>query len=182
MQDLLKWTLDHIRKNEPHLSWMEELRYDWTPAVSRVMQAMFEDDDTILLVTDKEHEWFSRYILTHINIPSKKRPYLPFIALRSLFPHIGQLKTKEEYELLEDMLSLSFPNGYTYFYIGRENESILKLIRRDEDSFIWNISDTHGQGFRLLLGDEMLDIKLIQLFKLFDKTIDAVLFAEIDIG
>jgi hypothetical protein len=30
--------------------------------------------------------------------------------------------------------------------------------------------------------DEMLDIKLLQLFKLFDKTLSAALFAEVETG
>jgi len=182
MQDLLKWTLDNIRKNEPYLSWMEELRYDWVPIVSRALDALFVKGHTVLIVTDREHEWFSRYVLTHINTPQKKRPYLPFVSLGSIFPHLGSLKTKEDYELLEDMLSLSFPNGYTFFYIGDDKDNILKLVKRHEDSFVWNISDSVGQEFRLRKSDEMADMKLLQLFKLFDRSIDAALFAEIDIS
>ena len=42
------------------------------------------------------------------------------------------------------------------------------------------IMDEHIQNsFYLLSSDENLDIKLIQLFKLLDKSIDAVLFAEV---
>ena len=182
MQDLLKWTLENIRKNEPYLSWMEELRYEWVPIVSRILSAMFNKGHTILLITDREHEWFSRYVLTHINTPKKKRPYLPFVSLGSVFPHLNTLKTREDFELLEDMLSLSFPSGYTFFYVGDNTDNILKLVKRREDSFIWNISENVGQDFRLRGSDELLDMKLIQLFKLFDKSIDAALYAEIDIS
>jgi len=37
-------------------------------------------------------------------------------------------------------------------------------------------------SFTLRSYDELIDIKLLQLFRLFDKTISAALFAEIDLG
>jgi len=38
-----------------------------------------------------------------------------------------------------------------------------------------------ANSFTLKSYDEMIDIKLLQLFRLFDKTLGAALFAEVDV-
>ena len=56
----------------------------------------------------------------------------------------------------------------------------MQIAKRKDDSFMW-IMDEHLQNsFYLLSDDDSLDIKLIQLFRLLDKSIDAVLFAEVN--
>jgi hypothetical protein len=114
-----------------------------------------------------------------INQTSSARPFISFVSLRSLFPNIGGLKSKEDFDLLEDMLSMTFANGYTFFYVGKSNDAKYQITKQKYDSFVW-IMDEHIQNsFYLMSEDEFLDIKLIQLFKLLNRSVDAVLFAEV---
>ncbi len=180
MKDFATWTLETIRKDPSHMSWMEEKRFDWLPLAARAINDLL-NDHTFLLITDREREWFARYILSHINNLKNNRPFLPILSLGTIFPFIDKIKTKEEMESLEDMLSLSFPNGYTFFYIGKSNNMRAQLAKRKDNSFIWFLDEDTPNTF-YLPEDELLDIKLIQLIRLFDKSIDAILFAEVDIG
>lgn len=177
---MLKWTLETIRKGGSNLSWMEERRLEWAPlAVSR-LQSLLEGK-TFVILTDLQRDWFSRYILGTINRKTNERPYLPFVSLQSFFPNLKEIKTNEDMQLLEDMLSISFPNGFIYFYIGKSNDFRSQIAKKRDDSFMW-IMDEHIQNsFYLNSRDKDLDIKLIQLCQLLDKTIDAMLYAEVSI-
>ncbi len=178
MQQFLKWTLEEIRKEGSMMSWMEEKRYEWAPLVASMLKNLL-DGHTFVVITDDDREWFSNYMLKSINNRNKNRPILPFVSLHALFPNINQIKNKEDIELLEDMLSQVFPNGYTFFYIGKNSDIKMQIAKHKDENFMW-IMDEHIQNsFYLLSSDENLDIKLIQLFKLLDKSIDAVLFAEV---
>ena len=83
--------------------------------------------------------------------------------------------------VLEDMLSLSFPAGYTFFYIGKGNDPRAQIAKRKDDSFSWLLDERSQNSFYLDSKDENLDIKLIQLITLFDKSIDSILFSEVDV-
>ncbi|MDD3343781.1 MAG: HobA family DNA replication regulator [Sulfurospirillaceae bacterium] len=178
MQQFLKWTLEEIRKDGSMMSWMEEKRFEWVPLAASMLKNLLSGH-TFIVITDDDRAWFSHYLLRAINNHHKNRPLLPFMALPSLYPNLFQVKTNEDIELLEDLLSQSFPNGYTFFYIGKNSDIKMQIAKRKDDSFMW-IMDEHLQNsFYLLSDDEMLDIKLIQLFRLLDKSINAVLFAEV---
>lgn len=181
MQDFLKWTLKTIRKDDSMMSWMEEKRFEWVPLTTSMLKNLL-DGHTIILITDDEREWFCSYILKAVNKPNNNRPLLPFVSLRALFPNLQSIKMKEDIELLEDMLNQSFPNGYTFFYVGKGNDIKMQIAKRDDDSFLWVFDERLQNSFYLSSSDELLDIKLIQLFRLLDKSIDAVLFAEVAIG
>ena len=181
MQKFLKWTLDNIRKDSSMMSWMEEKRFEWVPLNVSMLKNLM-DGHTIIVITDDDREWFSNYILSDINKLSKNRPLLPFVSLKSIYPNLPTLKTKEDIELLENMLMQTFPQGYTYFYIGKNNNIKMQIAKRRDDSFIWVMDEQLQNSFFLSSGDENLDIKLIQLYKLLDKSIDALLFAEVDFG
>ena len=79
------------------------------------------------------------------------------------------------------MLELSFPNGYTFFYIGEGSDNRATLAKRDENSFLWLLDEKNQKGFYLNSHDEFLDQKLISLARLVDKSIDGALFMEVDI-
>lgn len=180
MQAYLDWTLKTIRKGGSHLSWMEERRLEWVPlAVSRLETLL--GGYTFIVLTDSQRAWFSRYILSSINTTTNNRPLLPFVSLESFFPDLDVLKSNQEQdrELLEDMLSLAFPNGYIFFYVGKGNDFRSQIAKRRDDSFLWLIDEKIQNSFFLSSQDESLDVKLIQLFKLMNKTIDALLFAEV---
>jgi hypothetical protein len=180
MQTLSSFTLDLIRKSSSNLTWMEERKFDWVsilqPVLTRLLNAKI-----LLVVTDSDREWLDQYIITTLNSKSTSRPLLPVTSLSTLFPRLDFAKDKLDYELLEDMLSLSFPNGYTFFYIGRGSDKRATLAKRDSSSFMWLLDEQGQNALYLNSKDENLDQKLIQLVGLFDKSIDAALFMEIDL-
>lgn len=181
MQQFLKWTLETIRKDDSMMSWMEEKRFEWVPLTASMLKNLLEGQ-TIILITDDNREWFGKYMLKAINKKSKNRPLLPFVSLKTFYPNIRSIKNVEDIELLEDMLSQSFPNGYTFFYIGKGNDIKMQIAKRRDDSFMWVLDEHLQNSFYLSSKDDLLDIKLIQLYRLLDKSIDAVLFAEVILG
>ena len=160
------------------MRWVEEKRFEWVPLCASMLKNLL-DGHTFIVVTDDDRAWFCHYLLRAVNNRQKNRPLLPFIALQTLYPNLYQVKNNEDIELLEDMLSQAFPGGYTFFYVGKNSDIKMQIAKRKDDSFMW-IMDEHIQNsFYLLSDDDSLDIKLIQLFRLLDKSIDAVLFAEV---
>jgi hypothetical protein len=178
MQEFLKWTLDTIRKDGSSFSWMEEKRLEWVPLVVPMLKKLLQGR-TFIIAADDERKWFGEYMVYSINKAHHNRPFISFICLDALFPNIGNLKTKEDFELLDDMLSLSFPNGYTFFYIGKSNDVKYQISKQKYDSFLWIMDEQVQNSFYLKSEDDFLDTKLIQLFKLLNRSIDAVLFAEV---
>jgi len=180
VKELLKWTLDTIRQDGSMMSWMEEKRFEWVPLVSSMLQNLLSGQ-TVIIITDTDREWFGEYALAKLNMSGKNRPMLPFVSIKTFFPNIHQLKNKEDIKLLEDMLSQSFSNGYTFFYIGKSTDIKMQLAKRHDDSFLWVFDEHLQNSFYLSSGDDLLDIKLIQLYRLLDKSINAVLFAEVSL-
>ncbi|RLA66654.1 MAG: hypothetical protein DRQ78_03835 [Epsilonproteobacteria bacterium] len=180
MQQLLKWTLDTIREEESSFSWMEEHRYEWSPLIKSSIAQVIEGK-TVLIVTDESRKWFAKYILNSINDLSKHRPLLPFYQLTECFPNLHDINTTQNIQLLEDMLDISYPNGYYIWYIGKGDHPYTKLACRSDDNFLWLMDEEVQNSFALRSTDTLLDIKLIQLFKLFDKTLSAALFGELDL-
>jgi len=180
MQQLLKWTLETIREEESCFSWMEEHRYEWAPLVKSAVSQSIEGK-TVLVVTDESRKWFGKYILHSINDLQKNRPLLPFYQLSECFPNLQNIHSTQDLQLLEDMLEISYPNGYYIWYIGKGDHPYTKLAFRCEDSFLWIMDEEVQNSFSLRSSDILLDIKLLQLFKLFDKTLSAVLFGELDL-
>ena len=79
------------------------------------------------------------------------------------------------------MLSLMFQDAYTFFYVGKSNDVKYRIAKRKYDSFLWIIGEQVQNSFYLDLADERLDIKLLELFKLLNRSIDAVLSAEVSL-
>ena len=180
MQQLLKWTLDTIREEESCFSWMEEYRYEWAPLVKSAVSQVL-NGKTALIITDESHEWFGKYILNQINELKKNRPLLPFYPLSSSFPSLRDIQSTQEIQLLEDMLEISYPNGYFFWYIGKGDHPCIKVAFRNEESFLWLMDEEVQNSFSFRSSDPLLDIKLLQLFKLFDATLSAALFGDLDL-
>ena len=178
MQQFLKWTLEEIRKDGSTMSWMEEKRFEWVPLAASMLKNLM-NGHTFIIITDDDREWFCHYMLKAVNSQSKHRPLLPFIGLQALYPNLYQIKTREDIELLENLLLQSFPQGYTFFYVGKNSDIKMQIAKRKDDSFMWIMDEDLQNSFYLLSEDDSLDIKLIQLFRLLDKSINAVLFAEV---
>ena len=179
MTTFSSWTLENIRKEGSSFAWMEEKRFEWVPLVASSINRLI-NAQTFLLITDNDREWFGEYILKRLNKASFDRPLLPILSLSSIFPHVDSIKDSEQMALLDDMLSLSFPNGYTYFYIGKGTHPRAKIAKSKDDSLTWLFNERAQNSFYMNSEDENLDIKLIQLITLFDKSIDAVMFSEVD--
>ena len=180
MTPILNWTLDTIREEDSSFSWMEECRYDWVPIIQSAVKKILEGQ-TILVLTDESRAWYARYISIKINRVKNHRPFLPIYTLKSMFPNLDKLNNTEELDLLEDMLDISYPNGYFIWYIGRGDHPHTKIVYRNDDNFIWMIDEEVQNSFPLRKSDTLIDIKLLQLYKLFDQTIDAALFGELDL-
>ncbi|MEA1953884.1 MAG: HobA family DNA replication regulator [Campylobacterota bacterium] len=180
MQQLLKWTLETIREEESCFSWMEEYRYEWAPLVKSATAQVIEGK-TVLIITDNSHRWFGNYILSSVNALQKDRPLLPFYNLIDQFPNLVNINSTQDLQLLEDMLDISHPNGYYIWYIGKGDYPLTKLAYRNDDSFLWIMDEEIQNSFALRSSDPLLDIKLLQLFKLFDATISAALFGDLDL-
>jgi len=178
MQQFLKWTLEEIRKDGSTMSWMEEKRFEWVPLAASMLKNLM-NGHTFIIITDDDREWFCHYMLKSVNSQSKHRPLLPFIGLQALYPNLYQIKTRDDIELLENLLLQSFPQGYTFFYVGKNSDIKMQIAKRKDDSFMWIMDEDLQNSFYLLSEDDSLDIKLIQLFRLLDKSINAVLFAEV---
>ena len=180
MQQLLKWTLETIREEESCFSWMEEYRYEWAPLVkSAVAQSV--EGKAVLIITDESRKWFGKYILNAVNDLRKNRPLLPFYQLPECFPNLSNLTSTSDMQLLEDMLDISYPNGYYIWYIGKGDHPYTKMAYRCVNSFLWVLDEEVQNAFALRSSDPLLDVKLLQLYKLFDQTLSATLFGELDL-
>lgn len=180
MQELLTWTLEKIRNEGSSMSWMEEKRLEWVPLIASRLASLL-DGKAFVLLCDDNRAWFEHYILMNINKTNTNRPLLPFVSLKALYPNLDYVKQQEDLKLLKDMLCLTFPDGYIFFYIGKGNDVKSQIAKSEDTSFLWLLDEQIQNSFHLSSLDENLDIKLIQLFKLMDKTIDALLFAEVEI-
>ncbi len=179
-KDFSVWTLEQIRAKGASMNWMEERRFDWVPIAAAAIERLI-NTQTMLLITDREREWFARYTLSRLNKINTDRPLLPIMSLGTIFPYIDKVNDNEQLELLDDMLSLAFPNDYFFFYVGRGNDLRSQIAKSKSNSLLWLFDEMMQNSFTFRSDDEELDIKLIQLLMLFDKSIDAILFGEVDI-
>ena len=181
MQEFINWTVDTIRQDVLLGSWFEERKYDWTPLVSQAVVNIFDKGKSVLIITDHDHEWFSKYILSNINKKKHGRPLLPFYDFNSYHTNLDGIKNESDIELVKDMLDISFPNGYFFWYIGRSQDKRAILPKFSKKPFLWVMDEDLPNSFNLKTTDESLDMKLLQMYRLFDKTISASLFAQIDV-
>lgn len=170
------WTLRLLRKgdNAIALAWLEERRYDWCNVAYHFIESVIYKESAIILCTDSSREWFGKYILQNINT-AKSRPLLPIFYMNSILPNSGDLNT----QLIEDMFHVAFKN-HIIWYIGRTDNKLATLAIEQQNSFIWAFDSNLHRAFHLDLGESGVDIKLLQLFSVLDKSIDAIMFNELD--
>lgn len=181
MQEFLNWTVDVIREDRLISPWLEEKKYEWVPLVSKSVVNIFEKGRSILIVTDSDRDWFLKYILTNLNSQKHNRPFLPFYNFKSFYKDLDGLKTEDDINFIKDMLNISFPNGYCFWYIGKSNDVRANLPKFSKNSFLWVFDEEIQDAFNLKTSDEALDMKLLQMYRLYDKTLSAALFAEINV-
>ena len=181
MQQLLKWTLETIRADEAMMSWLEEQRFEWTAAAAQAVKQIVEGR-TIILVTDYERKWFSHYVTTSLNNPSIDRPIIPIVCLDQLYPYYDTVSGGTNIDILMDMLSMSYGEEYLFWYIGKGDDKRADIAKREDNSFLWIMDEEFQNSFPLRSYDSLLDIKLLHLYRIFNKTLNAVMFGEVDIG
>ena len=181
MKDLLTWTLETIRGDDTMMSWLEERRYDWAPIVGSAITKILEGQSVIIL-TDEQNRWFEEYIVRRINRPGMSRPLLPFFSFEAVYPYVDTIKSDQDIDLLFDMLSISYEDRFFVWYIGRSTSSYVRIAKRRDDSFLWIMDEDMQNNFTLQSFDDLLDIKLLQLFRLFEKSLEAAIFGEVEFG
>jgi len=179
VQAFIKWTLDSIRDEGAMLSWLEESRFEWTATIAQALKQVIAGK-SIVLVTDEGRQWFGNYIVNAINKASTDRPMISLVCIDSLHPNYSTMNS-DTLDMLDDMLSLAYKDEYFYWYIGRGNDKASDLPKSHDRSFLWLLDEDYQNAFTMRSYDPILDIKLLQLYRQFDKSLNAVLFGEVGI-
>ena len=176
MTELLEWTLSAIREKNEY-GWLEERRFEWVPLVQNCLTGAF-GGSAVLIMTDRDRDWYADYLVKTLNKPSKNRPFMPFFSLKNMLSGVDIYSANETFSLYTDMLDIVF-KGYLFWYIGRHDDRVAGLAKSREDSFLWLFDEAMPNSFTLKSFDATLDSKLISMASLFDKTIDAVMFSKV---
>lgn len=180
MRNFDQWTLESIRHEGAAMSWFEEQRFEWTPAVANALEQVMEGK-TILLVTDHDRKWFAQYITASLNKRIQDRPMIPIVCIDALYPHYDHIAGGEAIDTLTDLFDITFKGEYLFWYVGRGDDRRADIAKRNGGSLLWIMDENFQNAIRLRSFDEKIDIKLLQLYRLFDKTLNAVLFGEINV-
>ncbi len=178
--DFAQWSLDAIRDEDGALSWLEEQRFNWATTSSAALCQILEGK-TIILITDEKRKWFENYILTSINSDKIDRPILPIVSVDSLYQHYNNINGGEMIDILDDMISLSYKENYFFWYIGSGDDKRSDIAKRKDDSYFWIFDEDFHNAFTLKSYDSHLDIKLLQLYRLFNASLNAAMFGEVDV-
>jgi hypothetical protein len=181
MQDFAQWSLDTIRGEEGSLSWLEEQRFDWTTATAQALEQIL-GGKTIILITDKPRKWLETYILSNLNTAMQERPLLPIVSIDSIYLHFDNVNSGEMIDIVDDMISLSYKEDYFFWYIGKGDDKRSDIAKRRDNSYFWIFDENFHNSFTLKSYDTHLDVKLLQLFRLFNASLNAAMFGEIDVG
>jgi len=179
--DFAQWSLDTIREEGGSLSWLEEIRFDWTTTTAYAIEQILLGR-TIILITDEKRKWLENYILSSINsIELLERPLLPIVSIDSLYTHFNNVSGGEMIDIVDDMISLAYKEDYFFWYIGRGSDKRGDIAKRRDNSYFWIFDEEVHNAFTLKSYDKTLDIKLLQLYRLFNQSLNAAMFGEIDV-
>jgi hypothetical protein len=177
VNELLQWTLDTVRADSFALGWLEERRFEWAPLAHNCLQSLMAGQP-VVIVTDNERAWFADYIVSGINKRSKNRPVLPIFSLRAMAAGIENSPDKNGFGDYLDMMDIALKD-YIFWYVGRFDDKMASLAKKRDDSFLWIFDERLQNSFYIRSFDDLLDFKLLGMARLFDKTIDAVMFGDI---
>ena len=178
MQQFVKWMLEAIRSEGAMLNWLEESRYDWTATTAHAIDQILAGK-TVVLITDHKRSWFSNYIVSMINQLTHERPMIPLVCIEGIYPEFDSIAGGENIDMLDDLLELSYKGEYFFWYIGRGNDRRADIAKRHSDSYLWIMDENFQNAFTLRSYDPIIDIKLLQLYRLFNMTLNAMLFGEV---
>ncbi|WP_241856086.1 HobA family DNA replication regulator [Sulfurimonas lithotrophica] len=179
--DFAQWSLDTIRNEGATFSWLEELRFEWTPATSLALEQIL-DGKTIVLITDAKRRWFQEYILSNINSAKLERPPIPIINIDSLYRHYNDVSGGDMIDIIEDMVNLSLKGKYFFWYIGSGDDKRADIAKRKDNSYFWIFDEDYANSFNLKSYDKHLDIKLLQVYRLFELSLNGAMFGEVDVS
>jgi len=178
--DFAQWSLDAIREEDGSLSWLEETRFDWTTTTARALEQILAGK-TIILITDEKRKWLETYILSSINSDGiMERPLLPIVSIDSIYAHYNSVSGGEMIDIVDDMISLSYKDDYFFWYIGKGDDKRSDIVKRRDSSYFWIFDEEFNNAFSMKSYDPVLDIKLLQLYRLFNLSLNAALFGEVD--
>ncbi len=181
MPDFAQWSLDAIREEGGSLSWLEEYRFEWSKTTAFALEQILSGK-TVILITDEKRKWLEHYILSSINSVLLDRPLIPIISIDSIYRHYNNLNGGEMIDMLDDMISLSYKDDYFFWYIGKGDDKRSDIAKRKDESYFWIFDEDFNNAFTLKSYDPVLDIKLLQLYRLFDASLSATMFGEVDAG
>jgi len=176
--DINQFTLKLIR--EKNYKWLEEKRLEWVPLVSDFISNILEGK-SVVIITDYKRRWLGNYILNKLNNFQDFKPsFIPVYDGLCLIPQLEYARSDEHFDMIEDMLNISFSDNYIFWYIGVETP-MLKFARKKPDSFYWIMDMDLHKNFFLKSLDPFLDKKLLDLIDLLNETIKAAIFAEVTV-
>ncbi|MDX9813429.1 MAG: HobA family DNA replication regulator [Sulfurimonas sp.] len=178
MQSFAEWSLSTLREGGATLSWLEESRFEWSASTTIALEHIL-NAKSIVLIVDEKRKWFERYILSQINEPRQDRPFVSIVSIDCLYPSFGSINSIEMLDMLEDTISTQYNDNFFFWYIGVGDDKRADLAKKRDSSYFWIFDEEYPSAFSLKSYDKELDIKLIQLYKLFDKSLSAAIFSEI---
>jgi hypothetical protein len=98
-----------------------------------------------------------------------------------LYAHYNGVSGGEMIEIVEDMITLSHKDDYFFWYIGKGDDKRADIAKRKDNSYMWIFDEDFHNAFTLKSYDKDLDIKLLQLYKLLDASLNATMFGEVDV-
>lgn len=179
MPDFAQWSLDAIRQEGGSLSWLEEQRFEWSKTTAYALEQMLEGK-TVILITDEKRKWLEHYLLSSFNSVSFERPLIPIVSIDTLVVHYNNMSGGEMIDVVDDMISLAYKEDYFFWYIGKGDDKRSDIAKRKDNSYFWMFDEDFNNAFVLKSYDKDLDIKLLQLYKLFDASLNATMFGEVD--
>lgn len=180
-ENINDWMLKTIREENNNglmSGWLEEDRYKWTRIVANTLNQILKET-SFILVTDQAREWLRQYILHNINHSQKNRPFVPIIGM-DCFPSSHTIQAEENIAMFKDMLDIAY-KSYTFFYIGKRDNPIAELAISQDNSFLWLLDENLEMAFSLSSQSAMLDFRLLQLYKIFDHSLSALILGKISL-
>ena len=178
--DFAQWSLDAIRSEDGALSWLEEQRFNWSTTTQAAISEVLSGK-TIILITDERRKWFEHYLLSSINGERLDRPLIPIVSIDSLYLHFNKAMSGELIDIIDDMITISHKDNYFFWYIGSGDDKRSDIAKKKETSYFWVFDEEFYNSFRLNSYDPYVDIKLLQLYKLFNASLNAAMFGEVDV-
>ena len=108
--------------------------------------------------------------IVFILLVSSKNSLLPTIYSRLPYKNLKKVVNKDDIEL--NIKKLDLKDIYTFI---KNSQKITK------SSFLWIFDEERQGSLNLKSNDDGLDMKLLQMFRLYNKTLSAALFANINV-